>query len=473
MTEKEGIGGSEEALAAEATGLLAPGTVIDGRYEVLDLLGRGGCAAVYRVYDRQLRLQLALKLPRSDRFLPEQSIRLRREVRYARRVRSEHLVRIYDVSGDPDLPYITMELVEGETLADRLRREGPMSIDETLRIGGEVLLALQALHDQGIVHRDVKPGNVLLTDEGNVRLADLGLARTMLGDETAATNPESMVGTWQYISPEQALGVRIVPRSDLYSFGIVLFEMLTCSLPFECDSSVGYLVGHLTQPPRRLREVRRGTPRWLDAIVSRLLEKQPGDRYRSASELRTDLLFRRSTPARRYLRPIAAAALLVLFLIGATSSGHLWWGSRFGELVGRTASKEATVAPTSGEPAARAIPSGDYRILRVVDGKEVQHELISVEVEGNVLTVQAPDWEGRGFIRDGRYVGRFKYRRGSTWTDMGTHELDWTGEEFRGGVQFDKPSWRSRGMIWRPVEPESVEGLRVRSSIRSSLRHRN
>ncbi len=321
MTHTEIIDGFSDDARPARDDILQPGATLDDRYEVRDVLGQGGCAVVYRVYDRTLKQELALKRLRVDRSAHDQSMRLRREVRYAREVRSEHLVRIYDVSSDQDQPYITMELVEGETLADRIQREGALDVDEAIRISREVLLALKALHDHGIVHRDIKPGNVLLTRSGDVRLGDLGLARTLAGDESAMTNPESVVGTWQYISPEQALGTTIVPESDLYSFGIVLYEMLTGSLPFDCDSSVGYLTAHLTQPPRRLKMMRGDGPGWLGRIVSRLLEKKPQNRYRSADDVLRDLASQRATPTPRITRPLTAAVFVCLLV--AAAAGRL------------------------------------------------------------------------------------------------------------------------------------------------------
>jgi hypothetical protein len=302
---------------------LAPGSVVGGRYEVLVMLGCGGYASVYRAKDRELRREVALKMLHPDRHTPGALLRLRREVAVARDASSPRLVRIFDIGTAPEGIYLTMEVLGG-SLKDRLR-DGALAIAEAVRVATELLEGLAALHALAIVHRDVKPANVLLTAAGEVKLADFGLARHLDRDETRATLDRALVGTVDYLSPEQALGGEADPRSDLYSAGLVMFEMLAGRLPFSAKSDLGALLAHLRTPPPDLRRLRAEVPRWLVRIVGRLLAKRPEDRYSSAASALADLRGRRSAlrPRRGLVRSVvaglAAAAVAGSLLLGAHS----------------------------------------------------------------------------------------------------------------------------------------------------------
>lgn len=218
--------------------IFAPGTEIGQRYEVRRVLGTGGSAVIYAVFDRELRREIALKVLRPDRMSEPALKRFRREVAVAREAQSPRLVRVFDIGQSGDVVYLTMEIVEGESLRDRLEA-GSLSVSETVRMGKQVLEGLKVLHGLGVVHRDVKPGNILLTPDGDVKLADFGLARAWEGDESRATAADAVIGTLEYLSPEQALGKEVDARSDLYSFGVVLFEMLTGQVPYQGETSLG------------------------------------------------------------------------------------------------------------------------------------------------------------------------------------------------------------------------------------------
>lgn len=292
---------------------LARGVVIAGRYEVRGFLGRGGHAAAYRAFDREVKREIALKLLDSDREAPSALTRLRREVRVARDVQSPRLVRIFDLGVSPQGTYLTMELVEGPSLRERLR-QGPLTVEESIRIAVQLFEGLAALHTLGIVHRDVKPGNILLAGDGSAKLADFGLARRLDRDDTQVTRADGIVGTLGYLSPEQALGKEARRESDLYSAGLVLFEMLTGKLPHEAASDLGRHLGPLQRAPD-LRLVRREVPRWLALVVARLLEVRPGDRYRSAEEVLGDVRRRRSPERVRLRRFLLRAALIALLIL--------------------------------------------------------------------------------------------------------------------------------------------------------------
>jgi tetratricopeptide (TPR) repeat protein/tRNA A-37 threonylcarbamoyl transferase component Bud32 len=311
----------------------APGSLIGGRYELRSLLGRGGFAIVYRAFDRELRREIALKLLRGDRVSEASLRRFRREAAVARDAANQRLIRIFDIAGSGNAVFLTLELVDGGSLEDRLRR-GPLPVDEAIRLGIQILEGLRVLHDLRIVHRDVKPGNVLLTTAGDIKLADFGLARQLERDETRATRHDSLLGTVQYLSPEQALGEEVDPRSDLYSFGVVLFEMLTGRLPHEGRTALGFIAGHLREAPPDVRSLRPEIPRWLALIVQHLLARRPADRYPSADAALTDLRARAAPRAGRRRWIVAACASLPLVL-GIAVAGERRWSSQFSHLVAR------------------------------------------------------------------------------------------------------------------------------------------
>ena len=268
--------------------LFAPGTEIGRRYEVRGVLGMGGSAVVYEAFDRELKRRVALKVLRTDRTSEAALKRFRREVAIARDAAGSRLVRVFDIGQAGDTVFLTMELVEGESLRELLAR-GPLPPERAVEIGAEVLRALADLHALGIVHRDVKPGNILLATTGEVKLADFGLARHWEGTETRVTETEGLVGTVEYLSPEQALGDLLDARSDLYSFGVVLFEMLAGKVPLRGDSAIGTIVAHIRQEPPDVRRLRPQAPAWLAGVVTRLLAKDRERRYATAADVLADL----------------------------------------------------------------------------------------------------------------------------------------------------------------------------------------
>ncbi|HEX4960628.1 MAG TPA: serine/threonine-protein kinase [Thermoanaerobaculia bacterium] len=292
---------------------LPAGVVIARRYEIRGLLGRGGHGTAYRAFDREVGQEIALKLLGPDRATSNALVRLRRELRVARDVQSPRLVRIFDLGSSLEGAFLTMELVEGPSLRDLLR-EGPLSIEEAVRIAAEIFEGLAALHDASVVHRDVKPGNVLLGEGHEVKLADFGLARRLDREETQVTRTEGVAGTLDYLSPEQALGKEIRPASDLYAAGLVLFEMLAGRLPREAASDLGRRLGPLERAPN-LRAFRPEVPRWLARVVSRLLEVRPADRYPSARAVVKDLRQHRNPRRYRLRRHVFRAAALALLLL--------------------------------------------------------------------------------------------------------------------------------------------------------------
>lgn len=313
-----------DGVATTSVHLFSPGTQLGNRYELRRVIDTGGYAVVYVAHDRELRRDIALKVLREDRVSEEALIRFRREVAIARDASSPRLVRVFDIETSDGAVYLTMEWVDGESLKTRLQK-APLSIDEVVRISTGIAEGLQALHRYNVVHRDVKPGNVLLDREDHVKLGDFGLARQVDADDASATATGAIVGTLAYLSPEQALGKDVDHRSDLYSLGVVIFEMLTGKTPFGSESALGALLARMKAPPPDVRSLRRDCPRWLARLVSRLLERRPADRYGSAEAVLRDLRSRRSGPVSRRLRRVAiVAAAAVVILVAGIVAARTW-----------------------------------------------------------------------------------------------------------------------------------------------------
>jgi tRNA A-37 threonylcarbamoyl transferase component Bud32/tetratricopeptide (TPR) repeat protein len=278
---------------------------------VREYLGRGGYATVYRAYDRLVRIEVALKVVHPERDPERALVRLAREVEIARQSLDPHLVRVFDLGRTTKDIFLTMELLRGGSLRNRIVH-GPLPMPEALRIAGAVLQGLAALHTKSAVHRDVTPGNILFSEDGEVKLADFGLARYLGREETQVTSGDAILGTAGYRSPEQTLGQELRPRSDLYALGVVLFEMLAGRLPHETASDLGPHLAPLQRAPD-LRGIRREVPRWLAAVVARLLEVRPADRYQNVEEVLEDLA-REKGPRRVRLRRRLFRTVAVLLL---------------------------------------------------------------------------------------------------------------------------------------------------------------
>ena len=276
-----------------------PDAVVSGRYRVVRKLGGGGMADVYLCEDLTLGRQVAVKvlLPRllGDRTFVE---RFRREAKAAGGLNHANLVSIYDWGEVDGVYFIVMEYVEGETLKDYIRRKGRLGGNEAVRLTLQLLAAMAAAHRRGIIHRDIKPQNVMLDQEGNVKIMDFGIARA--GD-SGMTEVGAVLGTARYLAPEQAKGHQVDPRSDLYSVGIVLYEMLTGTVPFKGDTAVTVALKHVNEMPMEPSEIVPGMPYSLNRIVLKAIAKDADDRYQSAEE------FARDVRAAQAGGPIAAA----------------------------------------------------------------------------------------------------------------------------------------------------------------------
>jgi beta-lactam-binding protein with PASTA domain/tRNA A-37 threonylcarbamoyl transferase component Bud32 len=273
--------------------------VLAGRYEVRDLIGRGGMAEVFIGHDRRLSRTVAIKVLRSDLARdPTFQARFRREAQSAAALNHPAIVSVYDTGEDDvvtpsgatqHVPFIVMEYVEGHTVRSLLSDGVPVPIDEAVEIVGGVLAALEYSHREGIVHRDIKPGNVMLTPTGAVKVMDFGIARAMADSSATMTQTHAVVGTAQYLSPEQARGEVVDARSDLYSTGCLLFELLTGRPPFSGDSAVAVAYQHVREIPKPPSSIAPDVPEAVDRVVLKSLAKDREDRYPDAAAMRADL----------------------------------------------------------------------------------------------------------------------------------------------------------------------------------------
>jgi eukaryotic-like serine/threonine-protein kinase len=263
-------------------------TLVGERYEISHLLGAGGMGRVYLARDRSLSREVALKvLDERHAENPELVERFRREAKAAASLSHPNMVTVYDAGEDDETPYIAMEHVPGGTLKNRLQERGALPPLVAAGVTFEVANALAAAHEKSIVHRDIKPENVLVTDQGHAKVGDFGIARAATA--TAITETDLILGSVRYLSPEQAKGEEVGPPSDLYSLGIVLYEMLTGRVPFDEENPVATAMKHVTEEPVSPRELDPIIPKALEAITLKLLKKDAKQRYQSATVLAEDL----------------------------------------------------------------------------------------------------------------------------------------------------------------------------------------
>jgi serine/threonine-protein kinase len=260
------------------------GQVLNDRYEIFEKLGEGGMAIAYRGRDRVLGRAVAIKVMRPELAADAEFLsRFRREARAAAGIVHAHIAAVYDTGSDGPYHYIVMEYVPGESLKTRLQREGPLPLGESLRIATATAAALDAAHTAGIIHRDIKPHNILLGSEGQVKVTDFGIARAM--SATSNTETGIIIGSVNYVSPEQARGAAVGPQSDLYSLGVTLFEMLTGRPPFDGGERLAIVHKHIYDRPPRTSDSRPGLPHEMDSVISLCLEKELSRRFASAREL--------------------------------------------------------------------------------------------------------------------------------------------------------------------------------------------
>lgn len=271
------------------------GKMLDNRYELIELIGRGGMANVYKAKCHRLNRMVAVKILKSDLAdNAEFRRRFRDESRAVAQLSHANIVSVYDVSRSDDMEYIVMELIDGITLKQYMERRGQMDWREALHFVTQIMRALSHAHSRGIIHRDIKPQNIMVLRDGSVKVADFGIA--CLAD-AAQTLTQEALGSVHYISPEQARGDRTDARSDIYSSGVVLYEMLTGRLPFEGDSAVSVAIQHLSSVPLSPRDINENVPEALELICMKAMNPNPDRRYASAEAMLEDLEKFRKDPS--------------------------------------------------------------------------------------------------------------------------------------------------------------------------------
>jgi serine/threonine protein kinase/tetratricopeptide (TPR) repeat protein/TolB-like protein len=268
--------------------VFAPGTLMGARYQIMRILGQGGMGAVYQARDQELDRVIALKVIRPELAAnPSILQRFKQELILSRHVTHKNVVRIFDLGEADGIRFITMEYVEGEDLRGLLRRQGKFSAGNTVTIIQQICRALEAAHAEGVIHRDLKPQNVMRDPQGRVVVMDFGLARSLESDGMTQTG--ALVGTLEYMSPEQALGATLDPRSDLFAVGLIFYELLTGKAPYKADTAIASLMKRTHERAIPASDVDASVPVSLSVIVSRCLERDPKDRYQSAPELLAEL----------------------------------------------------------------------------------------------------------------------------------------------------------------------------------------
>jgi serine/threonine-protein kinase len=267
---------------------LSRGSLVAGRYEIIEELGRGGMGKIYKVYDRKIKDVVALKLIRPEISLSEKAVeRFKNELRIARKIAHRYVCRMYDVGEEDFTHFITMEFVAGEDLKAFIRRSGQITPPKAVSLAQQVSEGLAEAHRLGVVHRDLKPQNIMIDKQGNSRIMDFGIARFL--ETEGLTGSGAIMGTPEYMSPEQAELKEVDPRSDIYALGVVLFEMVTGKVPFEGETPLSIALKHKSQPPQNPRELNPHIPPALAEVILKCLAKDRAKRYQSAEELQADL----------------------------------------------------------------------------------------------------------------------------------------------------------------------------------------
>jgi serine/threonine-protein kinase len=264
------------------------GEVIAGRYEQLELVGRGGMSSVWKAHDRLLDRTVAIKVLHEQYTQDEEYVeRFRREARAVAQLSHPNIVTVIDRGEDSGRQYIVFEYVDGENLKQLVEREGPLPVRDALLLALQMARALGFAHDRGLVHRDVKPQNVLLNDEGQAKMTDFGIARSV--DVQGVTVTGTVMGTSEYIAPEQARGQRVSALTDVYSLGVVLYELLTGGVPYQGESFVSVALRHVNEPVPDVLDYRPDCPPRVALAIERAMAKDPDDRFQSMEELVDEL----------------------------------------------------------------------------------------------------------------------------------------------------------------------------------------
>ena len=272
------------------------GKRLDGRYEIQEIIGVGGMAVVYKAYDNQENRIVAIKILKEEFVSNEEFLRrFKNESKAIAMLSHPNIVRVFDVSFGDLIQYIVMEYIEGITLKEYIERQGSLRWKDAVHFTLQILKALQHAHDKGIIHRDVKPQNIMVLSDGTIKVTDFGIARLARSEQRTIT--DKAIGSVHYISPEQARGERTDERADIYSVGVMLYEMLTGKLPFQAESAVSVAIMQLQREPQLPTEINGSIPLGLEQITMHAMQKNPERRYQSAAEMLYDLSQFRKDPS--------------------------------------------------------------------------------------------------------------------------------------------------------------------------------
>jgi tetratricopeptide (TPR) repeat protein len=343
--------------AIGAARMLAPGVLLAGRYRIDEMVGIGAMGMVYRARDEQLGVEVAIKVLRAERALDQGLLeRFRQELILARQVSHRNVVRIHDIGQDGELWFLTMDFVAGRSLRQALEEDGPLDVAAALELARQLAAGLEAAHREGVVHRDLKPGNVLLGEGGRAFVTDFGIARSLAATGLTATG--LVVGTPDYLAPEQARGEDVDHRTDLYALGLILFEALTGELPFRAGTLPEMLAQRVSGRPRRAAELGVELPPEVERVIARCLARDPADRYRDAAELLADLdaVAAGGRPRRRpralLRRLVPPAAVFAAVAAVAAAVAAVW-------LRAAPAAEEPAAAPAAPRHSVAVLPLAD------------------------------------------------------------------------------------------------------------------
>jgi serine/threonine protein kinase len=381
-----------------------------GDYELLELIGRGGMGVVYRAHDKNLQREVAIKaLAPALLANPEAIERFQREARAAAALDHQNVLPIHAFGGLEDstnFPFIAMPLIRGESLESKIRREGKLSVKETLDLARQIASGLTAAHEAGIVHRDIKPGNILIDTDGKALIADFGLAR--MGDDASLTLPDVRAGTPQFMAPEQALGQPVSYATDLFCFGAMLYNMLVGHLPFPGKSTPEVLHALSITSPDPVRKVRPDVPAWLSHLIELLLEKNPADRPAS-TRMVADMLATESAPGHPSRRQRKKRRYLIgLFILALAATTFIAL-----EKTGRSALVNAALSKTTGRPFSIRGQWGTFDQLNTVCDTAKEGDVIDIHLRRDLL-VTPMSAVAKSITLSGHGTGRLLETRGQT-----------------------------------------------------------